>query len=189
MNVHSLEMPNPTNQREKLVRTALELFALHGYHGTSVNMIATEAKVAQGLLYNYFSGKEELLVELMNQAFDDIIRSLEPYKTITDPIQALKAHVYSTCAIVKENAHFWRLIHAVRLQEGVAGIMMSTYRDIVRVVTSVLEEIFQKLGYAEPKLEALLFLTQIDGLVILYLQDQTVPIDKLAKHLIKKYTE
>ncbi|MEI3611471.1 TetR/AcrR family transcriptional regulator [Pseudogracilibacillus sp. SO30301A] len=47
--------------KEKLIDTALELFSLKGYTGTTVKDIAKEAGVTDGLIYHYFSSKEELL--------------------------------------------------------------------------------------------------------------------------------
>ncbi len=47
--------------RGKLIDTALELFSSKGYTGTTVKDIAKEAGVTDGLIYHYFSSKEELL--------------------------------------------------------------------------------------------------------------------------------
>lgn len=47
--------------KEKLIDTALELFSSQGYTGTTVKDIAKEAGVTDGLIYHYFSSKEELL--------------------------------------------------------------------------------------------------------------------------------
>jgi AcrR family transcriptional regulator len=180
-------MPKSTNKRRLILNASLELFARHGYKGTSVNMIATEAGVSQGLLYNFFDGKADLLRELMFLAFQDIQISMMAYHGEPDPKTAIEEHVRATCKVVKEKADFWRLIHAVRLQEGVPGILVGTYRDIISNVTGVLKDLFRKLGYDNPQLEALLFFSQIDGMVILYLQDDRIPIDKLGEHLIKRY--
>lgn len=180
-------MPKSTNQREKILKTALELFALHSYQGTSISLIAAEAKISQGLLYNFFSRKEDVLKELISIAFQDIKKSMASYENQTDPRKAIEVHIRTTCTIIKERSHFWRMIHAIRLQQGVPGVMVAGYHDIIAKVTSIFEGVFKKLGYADPKLEALLFLSQIDGLVILYLQDDHTPLDKLANHLIKRY--
>jgi AcrR family transcriptional regulator len=181
-------MPKHTNKRHLILQAALELFASHGYKGTSVDMIATEAGVSKGLMYNFFTGKEELLIEIMTIAFQDIQESMAPYQTQTDPKKAIEAHVRATCKIIKEKADFWRLLHSIRLQEGLEGILMGNYREIVAHVTDTFETIFTKLNYENPQLEALLFLSQIDGMVIMYLQDNQIPINKLAEQLIKRYT-
>ena len=47
--------------RAKLIETALHLFAEKGVDSTSIKDIAREAGVAQGLLYHYFAGKDDLL--------------------------------------------------------------------------------------------------------------------------------
>jgi AcrR family transcriptional regulator len=39
-------------------------FANEGYFKTSINHIARHAGISKGLLYNYFSGKEKLLIAL-----------------------------------------------------------------------------------------------------------------------------
>lgn len=47
--------------RAKLIETALHLFSEKGVDSTSIKDIAREAGVAQGLLYHYFAGKDDLL--------------------------------------------------------------------------------------------------------------------------------
>ena len=47
--------------RAKLIEAALHLFAEKGVDNTSIKDIAREAGVAQGLLYHYFAGKDDLL--------------------------------------------------------------------------------------------------------------------------------
>ncbi len=47
--------------RARLIETALDLFSRQGVDNTSIKDIAREAGVAQGLLYHYFAGKDDLL--------------------------------------------------------------------------------------------------------------------------------
>ena len=46
--------------KERLVQTALKLFASRGYHNTSIEDILKESDCTRGALYYYFSSKEEL---------------------------------------------------------------------------------------------------------------------------------
>ena len=57
--------------RERILDAALRLFARYGYAATPVRRIAEEAGVSQGLLYNYFDGKESLLRALFEQTAGD----------------------------------------------------------------------------------------------------------------------
>jgi AcrR family transcriptional regulator len=52
-------------RREQLLRTAVPVFAEHGYHATSMNDIAEAAGVTKPVLYQHFSSKRELFVELL----------------------------------------------------------------------------------------------------------------------------
>lgn len=58
--------------RNHIMETALKLFSKKGYHATSISSIAKEAGIAAGLLYNYFSGKEDLLEKIMEENFQYI---------------------------------------------------------------------------------------------------------------------
>ncbi len=48
-------------KRERLIESAIKLFAAEGIAATSTNRIAREAGVAAGTLFNYFATKEELI--------------------------------------------------------------------------------------------------------------------------------
>ncbi|EMR07261.1 HTH-type transcriptional repressor Bm3R1 [Bhargavaea cecembensis DSE10] len=52
------------NKHENILRAAQKLFAERGYDGTTVPMIAEEAKVGAGTIYRYFENKQKLVNEL-----------------------------------------------------------------------------------------------------------------------------
>lgn len=52
-------------RREQLLHTAVGVFAEHGYHATSMNDVAEAAGVTKPVLYQHFSSKRELFVELL----------------------------------------------------------------------------------------------------------------------------
>lgn len=51
------------DKRQTILKAAMRLFLKNGYEGTSVEAIAREAKCSKATVYQYFSGKEELLKE------------------------------------------------------------------------------------------------------------------------------
>ncbi len=59
-----MEKTKDSPKREQILAAALRLVSQHGFHGTSMSMLATEADCGAGTIYNYFSGKEELLEAL-----------------------------------------------------------------------------------------------------------------------------
>lgn len=51
--------------RAKLIETAEQVFAEHGYHDASIVKITEAAGVAQGTFYLYFQGKQQIFEELV----------------------------------------------------------------------------------------------------------------------------
>jgi TetR/AcrR family transcriptional regulator, fatty acid metabolism regulator protein len=71
-----------TDKRRQILDAAVRVFARQGFHSTRVSDIADEAGVAYGLVYHYFSSKDEVLNELFSvrwslllAAIDEIDRS------------------------------------------------------------------------------------------------------------------
>jgi len=54
--------------RERLIHTAAEHFARHGFDGANVDRISTGAGFAKGTLYNYFPSKEALFAAVIEEA-------------------------------------------------------------------------------------------------------------------------
>ncbi len=52
------------DKKSAIFEAALRLFVEHGFHGTATSLIAKEAGVANGTLFNYFPTKDELVLGL-----------------------------------------------------------------------------------------------------------------------------
>jgi AcrR family transcriptional regulator len=64
------------NTRERLLGAARTVFARRGFHGASVEEIASEAGFSTGALYSNFDGKENLFLALMERAIDEHAREI-----------------------------------------------------------------------------------------------------------------
>lgn len=51
--------------RDRIVQSAVKLFAQRGFHATSVQEIVAEAKVTKGAFYHHFGSKDDVLFEIM----------------------------------------------------------------------------------------------------------------------------
>ncbi len=56
-----MKAPASVNKRRVILDAAVRVFARQGFHTCRVSDIADEANVAYGLVYHYFSSKEEIL--------------------------------------------------------------------------------------------------------------------------------
>jgi TetR/AcrR family transcriptional regulator, transcriptional repressor for nem operon len=83
----------PPETRDRIVFTALELFALKGYGSTSVADILGTAGVNAGSLYHFFEGKQDVLVAVLDTYAAGIRPMLlDPaWKGIADPIDRVFA--------------------------------------------------------------------------------------------------
>ncbi len=64
------------NTRERLLAAARGAFAESGFHGASVEEIASRAGFSTGALYSNFDGKEDLFLVLMEREIDEHSREI-----------------------------------------------------------------------------------------------------------------
>jgi len=67
----------PVDKRRQILDAAIRVFARQGFHATRVADIADEADVAYGLVYHYFSSKEEVLNELFSERWSLLLSAIE----------------------------------------------------------------------------------------------------------------
>ena len=65
------------SKRERILRAAIEVFAEFGYFNAKVTQIAKSAGVADGTIYLYFDGKEDLLLTIFREHTRNYLLSLE----------------------------------------------------------------------------------------------------------------
>jgi AcrR family transcriptional regulator len=85
------------DKRLLLLGAAVRVFARKGYHTCRVGDIAEEAGVAHGLLYHYFSSKEELLQTIFR---DTWALMLETITGVQEPGEPARESLRKVAAIV-----------------------------------------------------------------------------------------
>ncbi len=71
------EIQRQQTKRERILRAAIDVFAQSGYFNAKVSEIARAAGVADGTIYLYFDGKEDLLVSIFRDHTRNYLQSLE----------------------------------------------------------------------------------------------------------------
>jgi AcrR family transcriptional regulator len=67
---------NAVDKRRLILDAAVRVFARQGFHTCRVSDIADEAGVAYGLVYHYFSSKEEILDTLFLERWDVMLQAI-----------------------------------------------------------------------------------------------------------------
>jgi AcrR family transcriptional regulator len=104
------------NLRARILAAAVDLFADHGYDGTSVAEVISRAGVAKGGFYHHFASKEDLLYEVYGDLISRQLSAMEQILARDDPpadrLRALIADlVISTAGSAKQALVFWREMH------------------------------------------------------------------------------
>src|SRR5439155_6419628 len=81
-------VPNRNDRSGDILRTATRLFHARGFDGVSVDEIGEQAGVSGPAIYRYFSGKDDILATLIDEALDRVLMSTGG--TFDDPHDELK---------------------------------------------------------------------------------------------------
>ena len=72
-------------KRRLILDAAVRVFARDGFHTSRVGDIAEEAGVAHGLLYHYFSSKDEVLLTVFSENWSDLLVRFEAVESSEEP--------------------------------------------------------------------------------------------------------
>jgi AcrR family transcriptional regulator len=70
-------------KRRQILDAAVRVFAHKGFHTSRVGDIAEEAGVAHGLLYHYFSSKDEVLDTIFREEWINLLAEIDAIETST----------------------------------------------------------------------------------------------------------
>ena len=88
MTAHSAADPQRGNdKRERILAAAERVFARRGFFAARVSEIAKDAGVADGTIYLYFDGKEDLLITIFREHTRSYLRSLEQQMANINPAE------------------------------------------------------------------------------------------------------
>ena len=102
-------------KRKLILDAAVRVFARRGYHGSRVGDIAGEAGIAHGLLYHYFSSKEEVLQTIFRENWGELIERFRAVEAAEEPAPDKLA--------------------------GIAKILLRTWRNDPDLVTVMIREV------------------------------------------------
>lgn len=176
------------SKRALIQETALELFATKGYHSTSISMIAKNASISKGLLYNYYESKEDLLNEIINQGINQIMMMMDPNQNGEITNNEMESMINESFEILQSHSRFWILYFSLLPQADVFEIIKDKITEIYKVMISMMTEYFRKKGAEDPEVEAVILGSLLDGIYINYIfNPKNFPLETVKKKLISIY--
>jgi AcrR family transcriptional regulator len=175
--------------RENIENIALELFALKGYHATSVSQIAEKAGISKGLLYNYFKSKEQLLDSIIMKVYDELMRIVQMAGNLPAEEQ-IEQMIIRTIDHLKKNITFWKLYLFLVHQSDVHKKLSELYEKMRDDYMNYVVKLFKEMGSENPAMEALMLGTMFDGVGLNYVTaPDGYPIDEMSDYLIEFFVK
>ncbi len=172
------------------MQSALELFARRGYHGASVSMIAKNAGVSTGLMYNYFKSKTDLLEAIVKHGVMTIGEYMGDIESIEDPQERIAEMVEKTFQIALEDMPFWSLYFNVMMQPDLPEGAQRSFSEFIQSMFTGLEMMFAEAGMPDPEAEAKIFGAILDGVLLHYMFiGKDYPLENVKKLIIEKYSD
>lgn len=176
------------NRKQQIMKAALELFASEGYHASSIARIAGYAGISKGLLYNYFSSKEELLDSIMALGIEKFHHITEEIQHELDTPEELMMYIHGGFELIRREPEFYRLLFSVFFQPGVMDSSQNRYRETLDHLTQDIAFYFKTKGDPNPAEKAMLLGNIIDGVGLHYfLSPDKVDLDKLEKIIFELF--
>lgn len=190
-----------------IMDVALEHFSNNGFHATTINHIARHAGISKGLMYNYFSSKEDLLAEIINRSITEIYGDLDTNRDGILSADEFEHFLRKAFRMFREKKKFWKLLYRVMLQPGVlekvfgekinkVNISGKSLREFSEYMTGMFSNYFsnKKAGSGnsyDPTTEMFMFTNTVKGFAMTYIMaDDFFPedyFDNMTEALIKKY--
>ncbi len=126
-------------RRRQLLDFATQRFAENGYHPTSVAEIVQGLGVGKGVFYWYFDGKEQLFLEILREAQQDLRRTQQKaIEGVDDPIRRVELGIRSTMAWSSDHAEYYKLTQFAMTEERFVPALRKgqdvAVKDIIRHV-------------------------------------------------------
>jgi TetR/AcrR family fatty acid metabolism transcriptional regulator len=87
------ERSRGTEKRERILQSAIRVFAKKGFYNTRVSEIARTAGVADGTIYLYFKNKDDILISIFTDRIgtlnDEMLRQLASLGSPSEKIQRI----------------------------------------------------------------------------------------------------
>ncbi|NOZ07245.1 MAG: TetR/AcrR family transcriptional regulator [FCB group bacterium] len=173
--------------REKILQSALDLFATQGYHATSIEQLAKQAEVSKGLIYNYFHSKETILEELIRIGFEKIDRIPAETDEISDPSERLCRQFDLYGELLSGQEAYWQLYTQLMVQPTVLETVRQRFMAFFNAQLEQMETLLEEIGLKNPALEVRILAAILDGIGFHYFIDEAYPLVEVLNYLKIKY--
>jgi len=135
--------PSAINRKALILKAAIKVFARYGFSRARTAVIAREARVAEGTIYNYFKSKDDLILTIFEQTWRDLIRALrKALQPIHNPVQKLMVVLTTVLDLFESDPHLAEVFLVELRQSG--KCFSSQPMSVILEFLDLLEEILRE---------------------------------------------
>ena len=184
-------------RRSDIIIAASRVFDANGYAATTMDAVASEAKVAKGSLYNYFPSKHDLFVQVFTTALGQDEQTTE--NLLTQPISASKKlalyidfwfsrreHYKRVGGLVLE---FWANAARDDREGQIATMFQQMYRRWHGRISAIVQEGVQSGEFRQDiniSAAAISILAATDGITLHTIMNVGLKLDRVALETMKQ---
>jgi TetR/AcrR family fatty acid metabolism transcriptional regulator len=180
------ERSRGTEKRERILQSAIRVFAKKGFYNTRVSEIARTAGVADGTIYLYFKNKDDILISIFTDRIgtlnDEMLRQLASLGSPSEKIQRIVSVQLGLLRGHKDLAEVItiNLRQSNRFLKQYAAPGFNRYLDIIASVVQEGQERGDFRTDVSPRVAACSLFGALDGLTLTWVLG-TRDADRLAR--------
>ncbi|WP_324650760.1 TetR/AcrR family transcriptional regulator [Georgenia sp. H159] len=176
-----------SQRREQLLAVSRELFAAKGFEGTSVEEIASRAKVSKPVVYEHFGGKEGMYAVIVDRELQQLLAALSgALETGGHPKRIVERTALALLEYIELNTDGFRILVRDSPVAQATGTFSSLIGDVATQVEHLLADQFRRRGL--PTDTAPIYAQMLVGMIALtgqwWLEARTPDRETVAAHLV-----
>ncbi len=139
-----------TDTKDELMEVATELFAAHGFAGTSIRDIARAMNMSISNIYHYFGNKEGLWLKILEYSVQKLPETLrEAVDQDAEPLEKLRVLIQTHLRSAEGHRREWRIFFVDEERLSAEGMERNRklQREILDIYLDAIREV-QNAGYA-----------------------------------------
>jgi AcrR family transcriptional regulator len=143
-----------TQRREQLIAIGRQLFAERGFDATSIEEVASRAKVSKPVVYEHFGGKEGLYAVVVDREVRALLDRITTALTAGHPRELLEQAALALLDYIESETDGFRVLVRESPVMSATGTFSSVLNDIAHQVEHILGAEFKSRDY-DPRLAEL----------------------------------
>jgi AcrR family transcriptional regulator len=162
------------DSRDEILKAAIRLFAMRGFHETSMAEVARAAGVSKALIFWHFKTKEELFMAVLNRLLEPYFIDFAEEAGALDEKSQLVRLIELYLLFVRDHANSIRffvaqLLHDEKLSDGLTNQVLQIYEGYRTLLVDLIGRAQEKQQCKcdfPPQATASFLLSMLNGLLI-----------------------